>query len=172
MTVVFCPNPPRRENWRMVDILKRVIEDKAGKNSNDKLVVVPNNPDNFNYSAFKYYLAQEFPGTELTALEIRRYDRSYSINWLTGRYVVYIPGSGRHRYSQAVSSFLEKPLAWFQESHRELGSFSLPDGSKAKLIKRTRPPTVEEVKTAIDMLEIPNSEKTSLLKRAEIRFAD
>jgi dolichyl-phosphate-mannose-protein mannosyltransferase len=167
MTVAFCPNPPRAEDWRMSDILQTILDDWGTRKDECSLAVVSTSVENFNQSTLKFHLIRDFPGTDMEINRLERWDGHSQLNWLTSDYLVYIPKFGRGIYSKKVMSFLEDPPSAFSQAHLKLASFSLPNNRTAILIKRTGPLALEEAVTSIKALNISRDLKEELFGRIE-----
>lgn len=165
MTVAFCPNPPRKEDWRMSDILQTILNDWGSRKRECSLAVVSTSGENFNQSTLKFHLVRDFPGATLKIESLERWDGHPRLNWLTADYLVNIPQLGRGSYSKKVVTFLEAPPTAFSQAHRKLASFCLPNNWTAILIKRTRPLSLVEAATSIKALDIPRDLKEQLFSR-------
>ena len=160
MIVAFCPNPPRKEDWRMSDILRVIVQDSEGEEETDSLAVVSINKDNFRYSVLRYKLVRDFPDFNL-AIELINSRRAphLKLNWLSSKYVIYIPRPRSKAYFRAVEKLLEDPPNIFADAHKEIGIFPLPDGTTAHLLKRVRDLTLKEAEISIEALKYLEKEK-------------
>ena len=168
MIVAFCPNPPRKEDWRMSDVLRVIVKDSEGEKAKNSLAVVSINKDNFRYSVLCYYHVRDFPEFKLEIELINRQRHpTLKLNWLSSKYVVYIPRSKITPYSRAIEIFLENPPQIFKDAHKEIGAFQLHDGMTAYLIKRTKDLTLEEAEISIAALKyLKKDTKKQLLNEA------
>ena len=171
MVIAFYPNPPRKEDWRMSDLLRLIVADSEGGKEINSLVIVSNYQEGMKYSALRYYLTRDFPKfkMKIDPVQVKHKLGPPTLNWLSSKYLVYIPGLGRghNSYIRAVEKFLEQSPEIFKDAHEEIGVFQLPDGTTAHLIKRTRDLTLEEAEISIGALKYLKKDiKKQLLNRA------
>jgi len=125
MIVAFCPNPPRKEDWRMSDIIRVIAQDSEGEKGINSLAVVSINKDNFRYSILRFYHVRDFPGLKLSIeLISSRTQDPFKLNWLSNKYVVYIPRlvkRGHNWYARSIETFLDNPPEIFKAAHQEIG---------------------------------------------------
>ena len=152
----------------MSDVLRVIVKDSEGEKAKNSLAVVSINKDNFRYSVLRYCRIRDFPEFRIDIELINKHRPPYlKLNWLSGKYTVYIPGSKITQYSHSVETFLENPPEIFKDAHKEIGVFQLPDGTTAHLIKRTKDLTLEEAEISIGELKyLKNAKKIELLNMA------
>ena len=153
MNVAFCPNPPEGGDWPTGRILRAVLEDPACERSECTLVVAANWRDAFSYSHLRYQLAQDFPGADMSIQRV--VDYRPSIEWLTGEYVVYLRGWTGDPYQNAITSVLEAPPTRYRDLFEEAGLYPLPNGTTARLVRRTGAITPDDARTLVGLLDVP-----------------
>ena len=158
---VFCPSPPRGENWRIQDILRTIVEDAESISGPCELLVVKHG-DAFYASCFRYYLTRDWPEASLT-IEHQGFQyllRPYQMRaLLTGKYLLYVtPAIAREGYVAKTTKFLTSPPDEFAATHDTMARFELPNGATAVLIRRTAPLTLKEAKASIKALGLLESE--------------
>jgi hypothetical protein len=160
----FCPTPPRTENWPVDHIIKSVLDDPVCQRGLCNLMVI-NQTRYFNSSIFEYYAKQNFPETPLSASSLGYVRGGIPFNipaLLNSEYIVYEEvrkvGEGQ-TYSAAAFRFLRLPPPDFANAHKEIADFILPNGNKAKLIKRVEPLTLNEAETTIAAIDLPEKHK-------------
>ncbi len=151
MNLAFCPNPPRSENWQVSNILQVLLDDPACQESGCHLVVVPK-VDNIDSFVFDYYLLRDFPEFR-PKVRVTTADgwggKGADGEWVVSDYLLYIQdpnalGMDRGKAIRAaVSTFLQAPAPTFAGLHQQVASFSLPPGWIARLVKRTKPLTMD-----------------------------
>lgn len=163
---VFCPNPPKREDWEVSDIIRDIVNDSGcSVHECSDLVMVVTGHELFNESLFDYYLVQDFPDlrliTKKSGSNTKRQPYNISV-LLNSDYIVYVPRLGEtlSGYGGVSTAFLQSPPAAFGNTHSEIASFELPRQLSAKLIKRTAPLTVEEAEISIASLELTDEAKS------------
>jgi 4-amino-4-deoxy-L-arabinose transferase-like glycosyltransferase len=162
MIVAFCPNPPREQDWRMVEILQAVIADPKCQQDECILAVVTEDVENFSFAALDYYRTQAFPQANLVIVPIR-FPNIPNINWLTADFLLYIPQLRNNDYANAVSSFIAAPPVAFSHSYRLVATFTLPQHWQARLVRRIQPLTITEAENSIAWLRISPQMKADLL---------
>jgi hypothetical protein len=165
--VAFCPDPARDEDWKVSDILRAIHDDAECQERECDLVIVPDTKS-FNWHIFRSYLSFDFPESRM---KIRSaYNPGIGANpldasWLLSDYAVTVPEWPSRGYQGAVAQVLQAPPSAFDNAHREVASFALPGGQTARLIKRTKPLTVQEAEAVIAALNLPSEELAYLLQQ-------
>jgi len=168
MNVAFCPNPPRREDWRASEILEVILNDPDCYPRRCSLTIVSKN-ENFNASIFRYHLVRDFAGRDdhVEVSELTLWSHvNYHLDWLTTDYLVYIPQWWSDPFSAAVTKFLNSQPVAFDQVHHRVASFELPGGWAASLVKRTGPLTTQELEEVVAVLDIPQKARTPLVQQA------
>jgi tetratricopeptide (TPR) repeat protein len=131
------------------DVLRIILDDPQCQARGCHLVVVPKE-DNLNSFVFDYYLVRDFSQSR-ERVSVSSPDgwlgEPGDGGWIVSDYLVYIPHARQRGYGReirdAVTRFLESPPPAFADVYREVAAFPLPDGSTARVIKRTVPLTVD-----------------------------
>jgi 4-amino-4-deoxy-L-arabinose transferase-like glycosyltransferase len=156
----FCPAPAVKENWPVSEILRFVLDDPACKRDVCDLMVAVQS-EYLDWSVFKYYLQQDFPGMRVsipTSVNIGGGIPPNLPALFTSDYLVYeIP---RGQVEDPIIRLLQSPPPAFASAHEKVARFVLPNKNTAKLIKRIKPLTVEEAEAIIAALDLPNKYKT------------
>jgi hypothetical protein len=161
MTVAYCPNPPRSQDWQELAILQTIINDEGCPNATCSVAVVTESAEIFSFISLRYFGEQKFPEATLEFLPIRRHGR-YSLDWLTTDYIIYIPQLQNNLYANAVASFLQNPPDNFASTYEEVKQLSLPRGWNAYILRRAHPLTDEEIYAYLADVDLPTDFKASL----------
>jgi tetratricopeptide (TPR) repeat protein len=163
---LFCPYPARHENWPITDVIETVLNDPGcEKGACDLLISSPD--DNFFQPAFLYYRTKDFPESPLSVLSVG--GNAFGLNpfsfsaLLRSQYIVYqdieIKKVASNFYLDAAVRLFRSPPYTFEDAHREMAVFNLPDGSKAHLLKRIKPLTLQEAEDVILAVDLPEKYK-------------
>jgi hypothetical protein len=170
MAVAFCPNAPVREDYRFVDIIRKIGEDPECRQRRCSLTIVPWRNSSVNRATLGFALLRDLPDFELELLANRGRRFDAELRWLISDYILYIPNEGGGLYSEAIVSLLEDPPEAFLASHQEVARFPLPKASTAILLQRTSPLTLQEARTTIGRLDLPSWSREDLLAKVNLMF--
>ena len=163
----FCPLPAEDLGpiWQVPEFLDAIREDSAcGADRHCLLVVVRDERRHPRFSMinlFRSHLIEEWPDSNLhTAHEGRSaWGGAFRLrNLLLSDYLLYVDEPAEAdagRYRRATLQFLRSPPPGFSESHAELFSYPAGKQGTARLLKRTRPLTVQEAEEAIRHIDLP-----------------
>jgi hypothetical protein len=160
--LAFCANRPVDEDWKIVSTLSMIVEDPDCRVRPCTLLVAAA-VEEFDASAFTYYVAQDFPESSLAPRRANELvGRGLSLRLerlLDTDYVVYSPlqrgDKCRDGYqTRLATEFFRLPPAVLANAYQEVASLELPHGRGAKVIKRTRPLTSEERELCVEALEV------------------
>jgi hypothetical protein len=169
MVLAFCPNPPRIEDWQMPRIIGQALRQCDPLAGVCTLAVVTKREDDFNSTNLALSLYRDYPSRCMAVVNIMEFGGPYRLSWLTGDFVVYIPGARHHeRYRDAVTRFLDDSASSSVPGVYSLvGEYPLPRQMTAKLLKRTRRLTRGEVTRCVRALEVEPALTLRLIRAAE-----
>lgn len=153
MIAVYCPNPPRQQEWQELAILQAVLNDSGCPNADCTLAVVTESSESFGFASLRYFMIEAYPAANLDIMPIRKHGR-YSVDWLKTDYLVYIPQMQNNTYSNGVVQFLQTPPEQAADAFEQIAHFSLPREWEALVLRRTRPIADAEITTYLSELDI------------------
>ncbi len=173
---LFCPAPAQTERWPLLEIQQAILSDPACQEGRPCQLMTITAGVGFSAETFRHHLLQNQALDKVFVVSqgFSRILQPYNLTGLLQSdfllYPEYPPGRPKSRpnssYIRISNDFLNAPPAAFDAAHQTVARLRLPNGRTAKLIKRTRPLTVEEAEAtfaALDLPEINNSQKNEIL---------
>ena len=158
VNAAFCPDPARKEDWRLSDIAATLLRDPKCYQSRCRVLFVSEN-ENFNNAMLRYYVHQDFPANRHRVATYRAtplpYNRGIQRDWMLMDYVVYIPEWSAHNVGRALTQFFERPPNEFRGIFEPVESYALPSGWTARLMRRTQEVSAEQaegIRTALALI--------------------
>lgn len=165
--LVFCANPASQEDWHVSEFLSMVMNDRNCQAGNCDLMVYRFTPD-FSFTSFRLYFLNEYPDLQMnipqeTEINFSIAGFNYS-DLLTSSHIIFqVLDKKRNSdlYHWVTLNFLNFPPPSFKSAHEEVATLELPNGSKARLIRRTQPLTLQEVEDTIHAIDLPEKYATT-----------
>ncbi len=165
--LVFCADPATQEDWHVSEFLSMVVNDKNCQAGICDLMVYRFTPD-FSYTAFRLTFLNEYPHLQMnipqeTELNFSIVGFNYS-NLLTSSHIIFqVLDQKRNSdlYHWVTINFLNFPPPSFTSAHEEVATLELPNGSKARLIRRTQPLSLQEIEDTIRAIDLSEEYTTT-----------
>lgn len=160
----FCPDPAQEGRWPVARITRLILDDPECRQEQPcQLMVYP--MEGLRHVVFDHYLVRERLETGLVAINplVDWAEPDNMTPLLKSDYLIYPdhgPPPPRDDYYVATLRFLKDPPATFAEAHERVGSYQLPIGRNAVLIKRVKPLTAEEAEVSVEALELSEQRKS------------
>jgi 4-amino-4-deoxy-L-arabinose transferase-like glycosyltransferase len=185
---LYCPDPPAQENWHQEEILQIVLGDgEKCKRQICTIMVSSQNPF-FGVYTFTYYLTTDFPKSRLRFLNegwgfVFGTRRGYAFTTLLeSDYIVYQDVADFKIYSDKYAFYnsnypyydnyvdvtvriIQSRPPIFSSAHQEIARFTMPDGTTAVLLKRTKPLTSME---AVEVIATAKFQGTNSISEYEV----
>ena len=150
-------NPPARENWRVDEIEKVILNENSFYNMKNMVRIIPDYPM-FSKAAFEYYKY------------FNKYDNIH-FSWHTNfpdftDYIVTKTGNVGPLFREkahTLTKYIEDAPPQFTNIFRKFREFSLPDGSTATIYKRDIVPLASV--TAQDVIDMIREEMEKILSQ-------
>ncbi len=161
---VFCPYPPSREDWKIPEIIETIVDDADCQPDHCTLLVLKSSGFDFSVSSFSYYKSVEYSQSPLEMASIGGV--AFSISpfnfdaFLNSGFIIYMDAKnpGQSYYGAAIKT-VKNPPESFASTHMEVAAYNLPDGRKARLLKRIAPLTLAEAQDVIQAIELDEKYK-------------
>ncbi len=158
----FCPHPPDRAPWPIKAVLDTVLEDPTCSDRACQVLIVSHRIIKSSIFNFELLRRPAPPRARFLSSGTPRMGAPYRLDALLGSdYLFYtVPrrkpaATTRIHYEAATLMYLWSPPPAFSRSHMLIAEYVLPTDEIARLVKRTRPLSVEEVEQSVEALELP-----------------
>jgi hypothetical protein len=161
---VFCPAAPSKDDWKIPEIIKTVVNDPDCMPNNCRVLVLNAWYLDFSPPSFDYYRVTNFPQSPIKTASVG--GAAFSITpfnfdaMLNSTYIVYVDvkNPGKSYNGAAIKLIQDRPEA-FTSSHQEVAVFDLPYSHQAHLLKRIAPLTLAEAQDVIHGINLDNKYK-------------